>query len=348
MSSISKILLKNNYARLLLRRATWTEAWLSLRRAGKDKRARKHLFALSLVVLTPVFLIAYLAWLVGTGAIFFVPFVIPVIWLIRRGHKNQDTTTLRIAPAPEPVAAGLTDAQRRAIRQHLATLAVVYAVFLDRAGSETFLKHNEIPSGKEVLSRRMHLELLKKIGAWERLAQADREALIEADGNWEWPRINQTALSIEPLRLLRWILQVDSFLPLVGQQMQVDYRLAHELVVEPGKVLEGRALASVAAMETGRDAARSFLFRCIAELISRGCHEARNEEIRKWATEASSSMRGNQDEDLLLGEHLVSEASDDEVRWAATLSRARASFLEWTIAVLEGTAAVETQFAAVS
>jgi hypothetical protein len=42
----------------------------------------------------------------------------------------------------------------------------------------------------------------------------------------------------------------------------------------------------------------------------------------------------------------VSEASEDEIRWAATLSQRRTSFLDWAIAVLEGGVVVGREFPA--
>jgi hypothetical protein len=337
---------KSSYLQVMLRKATWQDAWLNLRRAGKDRRARKQLLALGLLLLLPLLLLGYLAWLVGTGSIYFVPFVIPVIWLIRRGHKQQDTTSLRIAPAPEPLVKVLTEAERAAIRGELAILALVHAVLLDRAGSELYLKKNEVPDGREVVSRRLHLELLKKTGAWERLAQADREALIAADGSWDRDWINRAVLSIEQVRLLRWILQLDAFLPFVGQQMKVDYMLGNQLVREPGKVLEGSALVDVTAMETGRDAARAYLYRLVAEMIKRGYQVAPNEEAEQWANRAYSDVSGDQNEDLLLGEKLVSEASEEQIRWATALAQRRTAFLDWAIAVMEGQVQPERQFPA--
>ncbi|HVU45874.1 MAG TPA: hypothetical protein VHD85_07105 [Terracidiphilus sp.] len=328
---------------MILRKATWSEAQASLRRAHKDKRARRHLFALAVMILAPALCFIYLLWLIGSGAFIFLPFVIPVIWLIRRSHRKQDESALRIAPGPASVRRELTSEERSAIRTHFATQALIYAVFVDRAASEAFLKQNTVPEGREIISRRLHLDLLKKIGAWDKMSQTDRDAMIDADGNWEWPRINQSSFAIEPLRLLRWILRVDFYLPLIGQQLRIDHTVANELVHDPDKVLKGDALASPAMLETGRDSARHYLLRCTAELISRGLEEAKTEEIKEWASRASATLSGNQNEDLLLDGTLVSEASEDQIRWARALAKTRADFLQSAIAVLEGSAPLTPQ-----
>jgi hypothetical protein len=348
MQSIVRMLLEKSYWRMLLRKGTWSEAALSVRRAHKDRRARTHLLAIGVMAFSPILLLAYALWLVGTGTIILVPFVVPVIWLIRRGHQRDDLAQLRISPPSEQAWRGLSELERNAIRSHLARMAVIFAVFLDRAGSEAFLKENTIPSGHEVVSRRQHLELLKAIGAWENLSPADRDAMIAADGNWDWSLINQVALCVEPLRALRWILRLDFYLPLVGHQLRVDYKMAKEIVSDPNRVLLGSSLASPAMLENGRNAARSYLMRCLAELISRGLVEAQNEEISQWATKAAASMRGNQNEDLLLDKSLVSEATEQQIRWAASLAGRRADFLKWAIDVVEGSTPITSELAIIS
>lgn len=348
MFSLFRLLFNLNYWRRLFGKATWNDVGLSLRRVHKDRRARKHLLAFSILLLAPLLCIAYLWWLIGSGAIYFVPFLIPIFWLMQRGYKQQDKASLRVTPGPSPERRELSKEELSQVRSYFATLALVFAVFLDRASSEAFLKQNEVPEGREVVSRRTHLELLKTIGAWDRLAQADRDAMIDADGKWEWPKIHRAAMAVEPLRLLRWILRVDFYLPLVGQQLEIENKLAHELVHTPDKVLKGGELATVAMLETGRDSARHFVMRCVAELISRGCEEAKTDEIKQWATKTAASLSGDQNADFLLGGKLVSEAPEDHVRWAMSLSRTRAEFLQWAIGVLDGSVAPSTEFAAIS
>lgn len=337
MYSLFKLLFSSAFWRMLLRKRTWAEAVANLKRAHKDRRARKRLLQLIFLILTPVLCIVYLGWLIGSGAIYFAPFVIPVIWLIQRNHKKQDETSLRITPAAEKQLRVLTEQEQAEVRTFFAHQALVLAVFLDRGASEAYLKRNTVPEGHEVISRRRHVELLRSIGAWERLADNDRNAMIDSDGSWEWERINRVAVTIEPLRLLRWILRIDFYLPLIGEQLQVDTKVANELVLEPGKVSKDNSMATIAMMETGRDAAWQFVMRCTAELINRGLEQPKNEEVLAWATDTSTRLSGDHNADLLLDGSLVSEATEDQIRWAMTLSRTRADFLHWTIQLLEGT-----------
>jgi hypothetical protein len=108
MYSLYRLLFKSSYWRMLLRKATWQEAGMSLRRAHKDKRARKHVLGFALMLLVPFLCIAYLAWLAGSGAILFVPFVIPVIlWRARREKQRPRPFTSPRNPHPSTATSPL-------------------------------------------------------------------------------------------------------------------------------------------------------------------------------------------------------------------------------------------------
>lgn len=327
-------LFANSIAHMLFRRATWHEAWLNLKRAHKDRRARKKLLQLALVVLAPFLLACYVAFLIGFGGWVLVLFALPVVWWIRRNARRADVP-LNITPQPEPVTVELSKEQREALRKYIAELTLLYAIAVDRTGSEHYLKHKQLPENMTITSRQAHLELLRSAGLWDRITQEDREALMMPDGHWSNERIHKTVVQIEPLRLLRWILRIDFYLPVIGQHLQSDFNVAHELVLAPEKVTNGKALAGTDSLRTGRDAARQYFLRCLAEAISRGYHTPDNEKTLKWAKRFSSRLSGKQEEDLVLGACLVSEASKDHLLWATQLGRIRLDFLSGMLEVLE-------------
>jgi hypothetical protein len=319
---------------MLLRKANWPEAWLSAKRMHKDRRARKHLLRMSLMLLIPFICIVYLAWLVGSGAIIIIPFLIPVIWW-RSQRERQDSVPLHVVPQPASIVHELSPEERKRVHRHFVEMALMHAVMVDRAGSENFLKEKVLPDGVEVTARRVHLELLKTVGVWNRMPQPDRELMMMPDGHWEWKQINQMNLGLEVLRLLRWILRVDFYLPVVGQQLKMNYVLAHELVQTPQKILSGKELATVSMLELGRDAAQHFLERCSIEAVSRKYCDIEDEETFKAAKDISEDLSGKEHEDLVLGSKLVSEATKEDILWAISLSRCRRDFLTWAISMLE-------------
>ncbi len=343
------MLFQKRYWQMLLRGTTWHEARLSLRRVHKDKRARKHLLWLGWMLLIPVLCVAYLAWLAGTGAWLVLPLLAPIIWWQTRRAK-EEATPLHIAPQPErePTDRLLSEVETAVLRQFFAEMTLIYATLVARAGSERFLKEKILPEGFEVTSRRLHLDMLKTRGLWDKMARVDREAMMMPDGHWEWERINQVGLALEPLRLLRWLLRVDYYLPLIGKQLRGDYATAYELVRAPEKVLESKGLVDPATVRVGRNSAGEYYQRCVAEAITRGYYEASSDEAAQWAKAVAEGMGGKQHEDFVLGDKLVSEASKDDLLWAVSLSRRRRDFLSWVMAVMQGGVELEGEFMGLS
>jgi hypothetical protein len=335
MLSLYQLLFSKRYWRTISLRVVWREAGLSLRRAHKDPRARKLLLQLLLLLITPLLCVVYFAWLVSSGAIFFVPFVIPAIWWVRRGHKRNEP--LQIAPQSESRSVP-ADEDNPAIRGYLGQMGVLYAVMLDRGGSESFLRDKELPANIEVISRRTHIDLLRRTGIWDKIAISNREAMMIADGHWGPELIAHTSIGMEPLRLLRWILRVDYFLPVIGRNANPSYAMAHEIVSDPQKVLEAKEIIDRDSLATAHRAAEDYFYRCAAESISRGYHETEDEKAKAWAGDVSLALAGKQGEDLLLGARLVSEATPTELSQALMLARTRMNFLAWIESLLTGSA----------
>jgi len=341
---------RQNLFRIFSQKSVWREIWLSVKRVHKDRRARRRLGSLSLwiglLVLIGTAAIAYLVLLIGTGSIFFAPFVIPVMWWIRRSAKKEFEPK-SIAPQPATIGRTAAEAGRAELHSYFADLALVHAVLVDRAGSERFLKEKELPQGVEVTSRRTHMEALRSAEVWDRMSPRDREIIMMADGCWNWDHINRYAVGIEPLRLLRWVLRIDFRLPSVGQQLRGDFGIAHEIVVNPQRLRRGRELIDADSVRASQEDARTTLLRCIAEAINRGYQAAEDEETAAWAKHVSEELAGNQDRDFLLGEKLVSEATREQLGWATALAEIRTDFLSIVIELLENRRAPEEQVASI-
>jgi hypothetical protein len=204
---------------------------------------------------------------------------------------------------------------------------------VNRALSEAFLKNNSVPEGREVISRRIHLQLLRSRTLLDRLSIRDRDAILMADGHWDWDLINEVTASAEPLRLLRWLIGVDAYLPDIGQQLDLDFQIASELIHNPDKVRKGR-LQDLADVRVGMNTAHTFLVRCVAEAIQRGLIPS-GAEASDWASTTFSEIRGDQSMDLILDHTVVSEAEDPRLLTAIELSRRRFKFLSWVESLLE-------------
>ena len=68
MFGLFRLLFSANYWRTLFHGETWRRSRVSLRRAHKDKRARKQLRQLALLLATPFLCVAYVGWVIGNAA----------------------------------------------------------------------------------------------------------------------------------------------------------------------------------------------------------------------------------------------------------------------------------------
>lgn len=338
MFSSLKLLFSRNYWRHLFLASTWHDAWLIFRRAHKDPRARKHLLRLLLLVFYPLLIVLYVFVVIVAGALpqvaVLLVLAIPVVWWIRR--RTRRDTPPHVTPQPDPIAPppSLTHEAEASLREYLSRVALLHAVLLDRAGSESFLHHQELPPNAEVISRRIHIDLLRRTHIWDELAAPEREAIMMPDGHWEPERIQSVNFGMETLRLLRWVLRIDFFLPAVGRRPKGDYALAHELVTAPQKLLDSRKLIDHDSLQTALNAAEQYYFRCLAESIQRGYAEPANDQIKNWASNAYADVRGKQGEDLTLGSQLVSEAGQSDLLIISAWAQSRIQFLRWIRALL--------------
>jgi hypothetical protein len=330
MFSRLRIFFNSTYWRQLFHPSTWRQASLSLRRAHKDRRARMHLLGLGLMLIFPLVCLVYLAWLLQSGAIFLIIplliFAIPLVWWIRRNNRLNEPA--HVTPQTEPAKpVEMTAEQRERFCAGLAELGLFYAVMLDRAGSELFVQYKELPPNVEIVSRRTHIDLLRRTGIWDKLYPADRDATMIADGHWETSMIQRVCLAMEPFRLIRWLLRVDFCLPVVGMQAKDDFGLAHEVVLAPDKLLSSRQLIGPEGLDIALHSAREYFYRCFAESIHRGYGTPNNENAARWASEVVTRLSGRQHDDLVIGAKLVSEADQDELLRTTRQSHARMSFL---------------------
>ncbi|HEX4319304.1 MAG TPA: hypothetical protein VHZ52_00270 [Acidobacteriaceae bacterium] len=334
MYSLFALLFQKSYWQMMFRGSTWSDAWRSLRRVHKDSRARKHLRHFLWLLIIPVLCIAYLCVLAGSRALYVVLVIFLFFWL-RNRYRRKNAAALHVTPQPAPIHRLLSAEDRRALRARFADLALLLAVLLDRAGSENYLRDKVLPDNVEVVSRRIHIDLLKSRDLWDTLEPPDREAIMMPDGAWTPRQVNIVVnRCFEPFRLMRWVLRLDFHLPVIGKHLRFDYHSANELVRNPAKLLApGDQIIEQSNVETARDAARQFLLRCYAEEVARGYTVPDEEETTQWANSVSSSMSGKQSVDFLLEENLVSEATRDQLEWATHLSRTRLHFLNWILSI---------------
>jgi len=322
------MVLSRGYWRNMAQWDTWRLGWVALRRCHKDKRARKYIRRLLLMLSAPLLapllllLLAYPPALIG--------FVIGAVRHERLRKKQEEEARAKFRePDPPPVTS--------ALKTEIAELALLHALLANRAGSETFLRTKILPEGMEVITRREQIKLLREHGMYDRLDTVERDLLWIADGHWSQESIDDVALTLEPLRLLRWVLRIDHYLPHIGESLALDYKVANDTIADPGKLFYGEEFVGIQPLNNAFQASESIINRCFAEGVVRGMFTAKDEEQASRCRDIVAKMGKKEDEDIILGAKIVSEATDYDVFRARMLASRRSIVLRWVACRMYGT-----------
>jgi hypothetical protein len=319
----------------------WKNFAILVRRAPKDRRAGRALF---LTLLALVGLAAYAALvLLNPGTYVILPPALIALWFIRRSHKRADAGLIRLNRLD--VKSETDDLLEH--RKHLAQVTVALAAMIDRAGSEAFLKSKELPPGVAVITRQRLIAMLRSAEIWDALPLISRERMMLPDGGWDWELISDALRQLEDLRVLRWVLRIDTYLLPIDQAYKVHLSLATELTGDSAKV-RGDGCLQAWEMEEARKHADSYFGRCWAEEQKRGVGVApqeepsdqveatethlSSEEIIRYATELGSQQSG----DFLLGFGIVGDASDEQLKNATMVAWRRTMALHRIMRYLRG------------
>jgi hypothetical protein len=321
MIAILRMVFTRGYWRNMAQWDTWRLGWVHLRRCHKDPRSRKYLRRLLLMICAP--LLAPLCVL-----LIFTPggFIGTLVWMGNYHRKKaQERERLAKLPPKRDPPPPVTPALRR----ELADLALLHALLADRAGSEDFLRTKVLPEGVEVITRRVQLDALRDRGLYDRLGDVERDLLIQTDGHWTESTSSDIAFALEPLRLLRWALRVDHYLPSVGDCLVLNFKQSHEIATDPDVLYRGDAFIPIDTLDTAFRDAQGFLNRCFAETVHRGLLSAENEEQAAWCRKIIADYSQNEQKDLTLGPTIVSKADDHLVLRARLLAARRSAVMTY-------------------
>lgn len=340
MGGLFKLLFSGSYWRLVLRGDTWRSTWVAMRRVHKDRRAWRQLARALYLLLIPLSVVVLVVGIVF-GAVGASPVGIALMWsfillmgvLSRVGFgkpgnlKQPDVVqslNLSSAEPAEPIAKITPE-----LIQEFSELTLLHAIFAARAASERFVQTKTLPEGVDIITRRRHLDLLREHDMYGRLGATERNLLLMPDGHWPGEVVNEMSLMLEPLRLLRWVLRLDNFLPNIGGALEADFNQSADLIREASPLFGRTVLISLKDVRTALQAAQQYFYRCWAEGVRRGFMGSKDtsqeEELAKYA----QSLEGKENVDFLLNATIVSKASDEDIRLATTLAQRRSRLLYW-------------------
>ncbi len=333
----------------LLRKLIAALPWRTLRRVHKDRRARALLWQLLLPIL---FLIGFTIYVVvnkGTALIAIgidvVLFTIIIAYRRRRPAEKSGPVTLDLTQHRELEPLPEIHSTPELLRE-LTETTLLHAILAHRAASEGFLKHKGVPEGQTVITRQTHIRLLREYGMYDRLGRTERDLLLSPDGSWDEETIDRASMLLEAVRVFRWLLQLDATLPLIGEASLLDFRLAAGLLDDTKRLFDTPSLVGIDEIRTARTAAESIFYRCYSEGLNRGFYIDKEADHAEEAIFYAQRLDGRESEDVLIGHIIVSRATDDEVRLAASTALRRLRLLRWTQDRLYGTIPVAPELTA--
>lgn len=321
---------------------------LVFRRAPKDARARREIYrviGLAAYVGYMAFWISpafrrdpsgeYLGWpvLIGLGISLLGLTLVSLYHRYRPPESADHLQTLGlsspVAPAPAESGTAPSAPTEPVLREEFAQLALFLAVWTERGRSELLFRRGVFPEGAEVITRRTHLELLRRYGLLDKVRSSERELLYSTDGHWESSVIEASIREVDATRVLRWVLRLDPYLPPVTASLSPDSTLASSLISDPAPLFEDRRLVDLADLRVAVASADQSLYRVWAEALRRGLITAENSQAAEQAVLLAEHLRDRESEDVLLGDTIVSKAPDELVLYATDLALRRFRLLEW-------------------
>ena len=294
-----------------------------------DARARLPRFLLGVAYLLFLYLFQLLAlrqsykeigrWTIPFyGIIFGSGFV--AFQFIRRSHRSQDRLLAISFSVTPPSQADLVS---RSVLDYLAARTMITASLLTRGGSEFYLQNHKVPDGLNVITRQSQNEFLRRCGLWENLEPAELGLVSAADGAWPAEQLNRLGEWCEQLRLLRWVLRIDSFLKPMSHFPRTDF------LVSRGLNTLGRPFVAKQALEPSeirpeRDVAAGYFLSAAQELRRRGLVSAA-EPIEREERQMQAMTQ------FVVDGRYVSELSDDELQQILRVAHTRSNYAQYLI-----------------
>ena len=299
-------------------------------RARKDPRARKSLLVRGIFLLYMLSVFGYYGYsfygfhdpatAIGMAVVLVV--ILMIAGAVRFAQWSEAQKILR-----EDIASTLVE-----VTAEVQRLAHGLAAVTQRALGERWLRHNVVPEGHTVITRRIQLETLREKGVWDEMPTEVRAWMMSPDGSWPDLRVAHVLSTGETLNTLLWALALQKTL------RPVEDLLTTLSMNQFASALERPAsgLRPTWDLRVERNRAFQYFGRCHAERVHRGEVDADNDEqaaaIRAWMAEVTERPS----EDVLAGAATIRELDDDSLRIATFSAAYRAVTLGLLIDLLDG------------
>lgn len=318
-------------------RRIWREYWFALLRFRRDARARALVLRFTFLALGLLAYIPFVIWTYlesGTGIqgalVYLVLFIAALVvhWLIRRSSRRQEElfshslTGTGVQPALEKQSPSPD------VLRYLERRAVVASALLARGIVE--VEHARQGDRLVESDARPTLNsMLRSTARWEALDPIEADLMGSPEGCWTVEQQLLVSSYGEELRLLRWVLGIDSELAPLTHGPKPDMALALDLLREGADPdAKGFAVESW-DVRIRRDEANVYCGRVYEELRVRGevdpACDPGDDEYKAWAAELRSELIGSST-DLVVGANTVEDLATNELFLLLSIAAARARY----------------------
>lgn len=325
-------------------RSFWKSYWLALQRVRTDKRARSFAFRVTFVLLYWLGYLGFLGFLElsdTTGghdwnAVFYTLMLgggSAAAVLLRRSHRRQDAAlNFSLTGQSHSVPKVESDASPE-IRTYLEQRALIVASLLARGAGESYQKRNRMPEDVRVVNRQVQNAFLRTQGLWDKLEPEEAALAATAEGDWTLEQTSQVVVWGEQLRLLRWVLRVDSELMPLEHFPKLDFSLSRDVMQNPVAAFPQKPLLKPWEVRVQRDLSTGYAVRTFAELAVRGLitHVGASDE---WAQELRTRSLGAST-DSLAGARTIAELDDESLQLLGSITSTRREYLRYLTDLLD-------------
>ena len=238
--------------------------------------------------------------------------------MMRRWHKKQDEILNTSLTGRNPLRPQELTFPHEGVRAYLYERSLIIASLLSRAASEIYLANSDDTGTlAQVATRQTQNAFLRERGLWLKLEQSEFELASIADGQWPATQQNNVIEWCEQLRLLRWVLRIDSEIVPLAHFPKLDFSLGVQLLRDQAEGRHGQTV-EVWEVRMERDAALQYVARIVSEMKARG-HVP---DIGSWADHFRAKSLGNST-DYLAGADTIADLGDEQLRLLGSLAVAR-------------------------
>jgi len=166
-------------------------------------------------------------------------------------------------------AASSTDATAPYVIEYFRTRAIILASLLVRGRNELDLHNHRAEGGMKTIVRREQIQFLRECGLWGALEPAELGLISAADGNWAPEQLNHLPQWCEQLRVLRWVLKIDTYLLPLSRHPNLDFSVAGS-IAKNGDAIRCKVSLQPLDIRPVRDLAYAYTLSVALEMSRRG------------------------------------------------------------------------------